>query len=31
MLLYLGATFALFFAGPGKYSVDAVLDKAGEE
>lgn len=31
MLLYLGATFALFLAGPGKYSVDAVLDKAGEE
>ncbi len=31
MLLYLGATFALFFAGPVKYCVDAVLDKAGEE
>lgn len=30
MLLYLGATFALFFAGAGRYSVDAAIDKSAE-
>jgi uncharacterized membrane protein YphA (DoxX/SURF4 family) len=31
MVLYLGATFTLFMAGAGKYSVDAALDDSGAE
>lgn len=30
MILYLGATFALFMAGPGKYSIDGAIDKSGK-
>lgn len=31
MILYLGAAFTLFFTGPGKYSIDAAIDKSGCE